>query len=276
MEIHHKKNAELQVTKAESHGPENTVYKGVTISGLENLEQYGLEQSDITDLLDRLPPHLFQFVPLVDIHFFANSLFSIKRGDEVTYVWDHEMLPTDQMIARKRGSTAYLEDSDGYKDGRRSISIYNVHNWDERHDSQFDRDTVLFTLTHEIGHAIYASIAWQDWRNQETLKKWKNPPLNGRNLSKFRPILLNTWRKLPESQLKRFQDYKLIVLEEIHSSNFSGWSAEDQLWEEDFTITMEHFLYWQDLNELDPDRARKLQALFSLITSYMDEVSDDE
>jgi hypothetical protein len=260
-------SAKIALSADERLPVQETRYRGIRLAGLENLAANNLELADVRQLLDRLPEKLWRYVPLAEINFTPFKFFSIEREGQTQYVREPDLMPTDEIIARKRGASHYLTDATGYQDGRRGITVFSTQNWEDRHDPQLDKDTALYTMAHEIGHAIYVSIVKQESFNQLTRQRGLEPPLSGKTLGKFKFLIENIWANNPPSQLPRFLDYAPIVLREMKRTDEDMADVTDQnlLWEEDFAVSMEHFLYWQNLKEQDLNRHGQIEALLTAI-----------
>lgn len=244
-------------------------YNGLEVKGVQLLHEKAiLTQHDVTQLLDRLPEGYFQYVPVSSIIFEPYKMFSVIRNGQVIYAKDTELLPTDKIIARKRGETTWNgREENGQMvatDGKMKIQIFSPKNWDDKNDPQIDKDTGLYSLAHEIGHSSWGAIAigpaiWEGMRG-----RGMTAPIIHPNINKLR-VLINMWRDLPESRLERFHEYSVIFQQDAKIDRNSEEEMKQLTEEEDFAISHENYLYWQNLADQDPERFETLDTIYQIM-----------
>lgn len=246
------------------------VYKGIEINGIEHLEESGtLTRKDITDLIDRLPEAYFSKVPLGTINFEPYKMFSVERGGKVLYVKEEDMQATDTLIARKRAVTHWnskmVDDVAVPTNGKMTIRIFSPVNWNGRNDRQLDHNTALYSLAHELGHTVWGAIIYGPGIFSE-LKRLGVPFPCSQDATKLLP-LIEKWKSLPESTMERYVDYQKVFSRE-HESDSTGYlksTLNDLSKEEDFTISCEHFIFWQNLQTIDAERNTQLTNMFTYL-----------
>lgn len=235
------------------------LHRGIVIKGVDYLEQQGiLTRKDVTELIDRLPDRYFEQVPLGEIDFEPYKMFSIEREGKVIYVKEDELRPTDAIIARKRGVTRWnskMEDDIALPtDGKMTVKVFSPLNWDNKEDKQYDKDTALYSLAHELGHTIWQAVVYLPGIIKE-LNRLGVPSPCSQNITNLLG-LITEWKTLPESQLQRYLDYKDVFVRE-NKSDAGGHletTLDDLSKQEDFATSYEHFLYWRNLQNLDQQR----------------------
>lgn len=243
------------------------IYKGIEINGIDQLEEHGtLTRQDVTDLIDRLPEAYFKKIPLGTINFEPYKMFSVERDGKVLYVKEADISPSDTIIARKRGVTHWnskMVDTVAVPtDGKMTISIFSPINWDGRNDRHLDHNTALYSLAHELGHTVWGAIIYGPGIFGE-LQRLGVPLPCSQDAVKLLP-LIEKWKSLPVSTMQRYQDYKDVFSRE-HDSDSTGYlkaSLDELSNEEDFTISCEFYLFWQNLQNIDQQRHQVLQDVF--------------
>lgn len=241
-------------------------HRGIEIEGVGALAERGvLLQGDVTAQIDKLPQRFFSDVPLGKIIFLPNSMFSIERDGQVIYIEENGLLPTDRVIARKRAVTGWNRElKDGAMvptDGKMTIKIFSTDDWDGKADRQLDKDTALYALDHEFGHAIWGAIVYAPGIFDE-LDRRGIPLPSSRNASDLRDFI-ERWNSLPESSLPRYKDYREIFAQE-HKNDATGYkerSLEELSKEEDFGISLENYFYWENLQGMDSERFTAIHSL---------------
>lgn len=235
------------------------MHRGIVIKGVDFLEQQGiLTRKDVTELINRLPDGYFEQVPLGEIDFEPYKMFSIEREGKVIYVKEDELHPTDAIIARKRGVTSWNSRMENNiivpTDGKMTVRVFSPLNWNNKEDKQFDKDTALYSLAHELSHTIWQAVVYFPGIIKELNRVGISSPCS-QNITNLL-VFINEWKTLPESQLQRYLDYKDVFIRE-NKSDAEGHletTLDDLSKQEDFATSYEHFLYWRNLQNLDQQR----------------------
>lgn len=243
---------------------DEVVYKGVSIEGLDFLEGRGItSRAEIFSILDQLPEGYAETTQLGRIVFHPRKHFTVERNGKVSMVDEASIEPSDMVLRRGRGVNNWNSEIINGKrvptDGKQTITIFSTEDWEGENPS----DVAKYALAHELGHITWMAIEWgpRIWKYLKAKGKISDFPTTA-----YLTPLLDAWKKLPESTLPRFSEYKEHVKRErVREQQGVQYEEKDLLKVEDFAVAHEYYLYWKSLGTLDPDRNGIIDVVYEFM-----------